>query len=132
MVRNEEAGWSNPKILAIFVLIFLCGFASGSAVTRSFLHARMAGRVSADANAAKVSSLDELDRKLHLTPDQKLKVTQVLDDYAKYYDNLETDRENVAEHGKRQILLVLNPNQQKVFLQSFRYPVFPGHKQQGQ
>jgi hypothetical protein len=57
---------------------------------------------------------------------------QVLDDYAKYYENLEMDRQNVAEHGKRQILAVLTPDQQRLFLQSFHYPALPEQNERGQ
>jgi hypothetical protein len=38
MHQQREPGWSNPKVLTIFALIFLCGSAFGAALTRSYLH----------------------------------------------------------------------------------------------
>jgi hypothetical protein len=100
------------------------GVASGAAITRSLLHAVMWPRpATVSTNASRV---EDLNRQLNLTPEQKLIVMQVLDDYAKYYENLEEDRQNVAEHGKRQILMILNPEQQKRFLQIYRSPSLPG------
>lgn len=119
MLREDEAGWSNPKILTIFFLVFLCGLAFGAAGTRAFLHQRVQSKVSAP-------NLDYLTRELQLTSQQKQVVMEVLDDYAKYYENLEQDRENVAEHGKDQIMKVLRPDQQKRFAKLFQSPSLPG------
>jgi hypothetical protein len=132
MIRREETGWSNPKILTIFVLIFVCGAAFGAAGAREFLHWRMDHFTTVASAATPMSTLDELSLQLHLTPDQRQVVMQVLDEYAKYYENLETDRQNVAEHGKRQILAALKPEQQKLFLRSFRYPALPNRNSTGQ
>jgi hypothetical protein len=61
-----------------------------------------------------------LKAELNLTPDQERVVTKVLDDYAKYYQNIEDERDDVAEHGKQRILDVLRPEQQKKFTKIFR------------
>jgi hypothetical protein len=45
---------------------------------------------------------------------------QVLDDYGKYYQNIEDEREDVAEHGRRRILDTLTPDQQTRFNRIFR------------
>jgi len=119
MFRRNEAGWSNPKVLTIFVLIFVCGIAFGAAGTRAFFHTRTTPQAS-------TTKFEYLSEQLQLSADQKQVVMQVLDDYAKYYENLEEDRENVAEHGKRQILKVLRPDQQKRFLQIFHSSSLPG------
>ena len=66
-----------------------------------------------------------LKAELNLTPDQERFVTKELDDYAKYYQNIEEEREDVAEHGKRRILEVLNPEQRKRFLELFKSPPLP-------
>lgn len=97
----------------------MCGIATGAAVTRSFFHERMRPPVSPTVQVLKES--------LQLSQDQQRVVMQVLDDYAKYYENLEDDRRSIAEHGKRQILQVLRPDQQKRFLRMFGSPWAPPH-----
>ena len=71
-------------------------------------------------DAARRFGLSHLKAELKLTPDQERVVSNVLDDYAKYYQNIEDERESVAEHGERRILDVLKPEQQKKFTQIFR------------
>jgi hypothetical protein len=63
--------------------------------------------------------LQRLKVELNLTPSQELIVTRVLDDYGKYYQNIEDEREDVAAHGKQRILDVLNDQQKKRFDQIF-------------
>lgn len=69
--------------------------------------------------AARRVGLQQLKSELNLTPSQELVVTRVLDDYGKYYQNIEDEREDVAAHGKRRILDVLNDQQKKRFDQIF-------------
>lgn len=115
--ERPDAAWCKPKVLVIFTLIFLSGLATGAAVTRSFFH----------PHPKTEPTLQTLRESLDLTHDQERVVIQVLDDYAKYYENLEDDRRSVAEHGKRQILQVLRPDQQKRFLALFGSPWIPAH-----
>jgi hypothetical protein len=42
-------------------------------------------------------------------------VTKVLDDYGKFYQNIEDERQDVAESGRRQILEILSPEQKTKF-----------------
>lgn len=37
---------------------------------------------------------------------------KILDDYGKFYQNIEDEREDVAEYGRRRILNALTPEQQ--------------------
>ncbi len=60
-----------------------------------------------------------LKTELNLTPEQERVVMKVLDDYGKYYQNIEDEREDVAQHGKQRILDVLTPDQQRKFGQIF-------------
>jgi S-adenosylmethionine hydrolase len=69
--------------------------------------------------AARQVGLESLKIQLNLTPEQQQTVTKVLDDYGKYYQNIEDDREDVAEHGRRRILAVLNEQQKKRFNEIF-------------
>jgi len=59
--------------------------------------------------------LAALKTKLNLTPAQERVVTKVLDDYGKFYQNIEDERQDVAEYGRRQILEVLTPEQRARF-----------------
>ncbi len=106
----------------LFVLVFACGLAIGTAATDVFLHSRMHNT----AHAAQSFRFEQLKSELQLTPYQQAVIRDVLDDYRKYYQNLEDDRESVAEHGKQQILSVLNPEQKKKFLEMFSEPALPG------
>ena len=113
MPRDDDASWRNPKVLVVLALIFVCGIAVGMAITRSVLHARIQPSHQQSLN------LVQLSRSLNLTPDQERIVAKELDDYAKYYQNIEEQRTDVAEHGKRRIFDVLTPDQQKKFDQLF-------------
>jgi hypothetical protein len=100
-------------VLAAFIVLFVCGLACGAAITTTVLHWRM------HTVAPGQMGLSQLKAKLQLSPQQEQVVTKELDDYVKYYQNIEEEREDVAEHGKRRILSVLNPEQKKVFLEMF-------------
>lgn len=114
MMRHNDAGWSNPKALTIIALIFLCGAAVGTTVTRQYLHSKMFPP-RAPIELAPHVNLQTMKATLSLTSDQEKIVTKELDDYAKYYQNIEEQREDVAEHGKQRILDVLNDQQKKRF-----------------
>jgi hypothetical protein len=122
MLRTNEAGWSNPKVLTIFALIFFCGAAFGGAVMRSYLH-----RLQRDPHYLSIESaghmkLERLKNELKLTPEQAHFVTQELDDYSKYYQNIEDERRDVAEHGRQRILDRLNDEQKRKFNDMFGQP----------
>lgn len=123
MLRHQDAGWSNPRVLAILAVIFLCGAAFGSAVTRGYLHSKMFKTMEyRGLDAAQRGGMNRLKTELNLTADQESVVMKVLDDYAKYYQNIEDERDDVAEHGKQRILDVLTPEQQKKFNEIFGEP----------
>jgi hypothetical protein len=120
MMRHNDAGWSNPKVLAIVTVVFLCGAAFGSAVTREYLHSKLfPPRHQEPMEIARNLGLSRLKAELNLSPDQEKIVTKELDDYAKYYQNIEEQREDVAELGKQRIMDVLNDQQKKRFKQIF-------------
>jgi hypothetical protein len=122
MLRREDVGWSNPKVLAILAVIFLCGAALGTAVTSRFLHARMAPDRRMTIESAERLGVQHLRTELKLTPEQNETVMKVLDDYGKYYQNIEDEREDVAEHGKQRILSVLDSEQKRRFLELLKDP----------
>lgn len=129
MLRNKNVGWSNPKVLTILAVIFVCGVALGSAVTSGFLHARMSRHAllsgvdrRTSMESAQRLGVQHLKTALNLTPEQNDTVMKVLDDYGKYYQNIEDEREDVAEHGKQRILSVLDAQQKKRFLELLKDP----------
>lgn len=115
---HRDAGWSNPKVLAILAIIFVCGAAVGSAVTNGYLHARIVSARQVRSTPPRID-FERLRTELNLTPEQEKIVTKELDDYAKYYQNIEDEREDVAEHGKQRILNILNDQQKKRFNEIF-------------
>ena len=127
MLRHRDAGWSNPKVLTILAVIFLCGAALGSAITSGFLHARMSGLDRRRTmESAQRLGVQRLRIELKLTPEQNQTVMKVLDDYGKYYQNIEDEREDVAEQGRQRIVSVLDPQQKRRFLELIKDPsLFP-------
>ncbi len=123
MLRHDSSGWSNPRVLTILAVIFLCGAAFGAAVTRGFLHAKMVPPTRQQSiQASQRVAMDKLKNELNLTREQEQTVDKVLDDYGKYYQNIEDEREDVAEHGRERILSILNDQQKKRFQQLFNAP----------
>lgn len=118
MLHRDEDSWANPKVLVIFAVIFLCGAAFGSAVTQTYLHSRFRpppARQHFGMDAAQHIGLKGLVEVLNLTPEQEKTVMKELDDYAKYYQNIEDERDDVAAHGKQRIIAVLTAEQRKKF-----------------
>ena len=113
MLQSDEASWSNPKVLLTLAIIFLCGAAFGSVLTRTYIHKRI------DEKRTIAMSLQNLKTELKLTPAQEKIVTRELDDYVKYYQNIEEERQDVREVGKKRIIEVLTPEQRKRFNELF-------------
>jgi Spy/CpxP family protein refolding chaperone len=83
----------------------------------TYVHSRMASRAPAPLaiERARHVGLSSLKATLNLTPSQEQVITKILDDYGKYYQNIEDEREDVAEDGRRRILEVLTPEQRARF-----------------
>lgn len=105
-------------MLVIFAVIFCCGLAAGAALMDLYVHNKI-------VRPAATLSTQQLEDELHMTAPQRQAITRELDEYAKYYQNIEEQRQSVAEQGKRNILNVLQPDQQKRFLQLFQFPTTP-------
>lgn len=104
-------------------MIFLCGAAFGSAFTRAYLHQKVGIASSAPRSGEKpqlIGGLAALRAQLNLTSEQEKIVAKELDDYAKYYQNIEEEREDVATHGLEKIRSILNPEQAKKFNEILR------------
>ncbi len=127
MARTARTSWSNPKVLVVFALLFLSGASVGAFGMRQYLHGKLVVANDVEVmEAAHRVGLQRLAQQLSLTPKQILIVTRELDEYAKYYQNIEEERADVAEHGKYRILRVLDDEQKRRFneifgLQQHRY-----------
>ena len=88
-----------------------------SCITRGYIHSRwMAQAASSPAiERARNVGLGNLRAKLNLTPAQEQEIMKILDDYGKFYQNIEDEREDVAEYGRRRILNALTPEQRARF-----------------
>jgi hypothetical protein len=125
MAREEDAGWSNPKVLLIFAFIFLCGTSFGAVVMREYVHRHLHPAVlvetppvkssAANMDAASKLGLLQLEKELNLSGSQKETVMAVLDEYGKFYQNIEDQRQDVARHGERRILDCLDDTQKQKF-----------------
>lgn len=115
MELDEDAGWSNPKVLAIFAIIFLCGAMFGAVGMRQFLHSRIPLSDQRTIEAARSVPPAILAQKLNLTAEQQKAIGLQLDEYAKYYQNIEEERSDVARHGIDAIKKCLTEDQRRIF-----------------
>ncbi len=123
MLRDSDAGWRNPKVLGILTIVFVCGVACGAAATRTFLHHHMQPASNLhNIERARELGWQKLKDELQLTPVQVQIVTKELDDYAKYYQNIEDQREDVAQMGTQHILNILTPDQKQRFYKLLGMP----------
>jgi Spy/CpxP family protein refolding chaperone len=116
---GDRMSWSNPRVLAVLLLVFLSGGLTG-AITLRFIRARMASRPAAQISTAaswnnKDGFLSKCRKELNLTPTQEQKMAAVLDDYRMYYQNLQEQLDEVRATGKGRILEILDPQQKQKF-----------------
>lgn len=112
MMSTGKISWSNPRVLATLLLVFLCGAAAGALAVR--FAARQAARSSvAVLPENKKDLLERFQKELVLSPIQVEKVEIILDDYMKYMHDLQTQMDDVRVHGKAMIVKVLNEEQRK-------------------
>lgn len=122
MLQRNETGWSNPKVLGVLAVVFLCGAVFGAAGMREFVHHRMRTAVihePALVYRGQRVGLSQMKQQLSLTPSQEETVSRVLDDYAKFYQNIDDQRETVVESSRQRILDVLQPEQRRTFEEMF-------------
>lgn len=120
MVRQDDAGWSHPRVLGILSLIFVCGLVIGAAGTSSYLHLRIGPKDGRSDRRLVQVSMERLRTDLALSSEQQSSIAKELDDYAKYYQNIEDERDDVAAHGLQRIYQVLTPGQRRKFDALFR------------
>ncbi len=118
MFAADRASWQNPRILALLLMIFLCGALAGALSMRAGLHERMhRGAPYWRGDKAQFFSYDKLKKDLDLTPEQSDRLKTILDDFAKYHEDLQAQIEDVRATGKNRIVQMLNPQQRQRFEQ---------------
>lgn len=117
MVAADRASWQNPRILALLLLIFLCGALAGALTMRSSLHTKLHRGTAPywKDDSAQLFSYDKLKKDLNLTSDQSERLKTILDDFVKYHEDLETQIEDVRATGKNRIVQMLTPEQRQKF-----------------
>lgn len=116
MVAPERASWQNPRILVLLLLVFLCGALAGALAMRSSVHTRL-HRAQAywKDDTSQLFSYSKLQKELNLTPEQSDRLKMILDDFAKYHEDLEAQIEDMRATGKNRIIQMLTPEQRKKF-----------------
>lgn len=120
MLHPGDTRWPNVQVIIILAVVFFSGSVVGAALMREYLHSRFRLPAAHDyIYSGHRVPFETLKSDLHLTHDQEETVKQVLDDFAKYYQNLEDQRDDVTEAGKRRIFAVLTPEQRQRFNELF-------------
>ena len=114
-LSDPRPTWHNPRILFVLCLVFICGLGCGIFVTH-----RVDSRLSARASVAwrdggRQHTMEHLKQDLNLTPQQAVQIESLLEDLAKFYDNLQGQMDDFRQDGKERIRKVLTPEQQKKF-----------------
>lgn len=114
-ITDPKPTWHNPRILALLLLVFLGGLGCGVFATRyAFARAAMRPTVSW-RDGGRARTMAHLKQDLNLTPDQAQQIEILLEDLAKYYDNLQAQMDDFRQDGKDRIKKILTPEQQKKF-----------------
>ncbi len=115
-LTDPRPSWHNPRILALLLMVFLCGLACGVGAAR-IAFSRLTARAAASSwkESGRASTMAHLKQDLNLTADQAQQIEMLLDDLAKYYDNLQGQMDDFRQDGKERIMKILTPEQQKKF-----------------
>jgi hypothetical protein len=117
MMDDYRASWQNPRILLTLFLVFLCGLVTGVLVTRYGLHQALHKPGISFQQGGKEVSLQKMKKELNLTPSQEEEIRMVLNDYALFLSNVQSQMDDVRGTGKKRILAVLNSEQRQRFEQ---------------
>jgi Spy/CpxP family protein refolding chaperone len=117
MPAADRASWQNPRILALLLLIFLCGALAGALTMRSSLHTKLHRGAASywTSDNDKLFSYDTLKTQLSLTSEQSERLKTILDDFVKYHEDLEAQIEDMRATGKNRIKQMLTPEQRQKF-----------------
>ncbi len=117
MFASDRPSWQNPRILTTLVLVFLTGALTGAIGMREGLHEQLHRSAAYWRGDKAEFSYGGLKTELNLTPEQAERLKTILDDFAKYHDDLEAQIEDVRATGRTKIVQILTPEQRKRFEQ---------------
>jgi hypothetical protein len=117
MLASGQPGWQNPRVLTTLLLVFLSGALAGAIGMQAGLHRSLHRGTSYFRGDPVLFSYEQLRTQLNLTPDQSEHLKTILDDFAKYHDDLEAQIEDVRATGRNRIMQILTPEQRKRFEQ---------------
>jgi hypothetical protein len=119
MFAPDRPSWQNPRILVLLLLVFVCGALAGAVIMRSGIHDKLHRSTSSYWRDEKTQffSYDKLRKDLDLSAEQSQRLKTILDDFAKYHEDLETQMEDVRATGKNRIVQMLTPAQRQRFEQ---------------
>jgi Spy/CpxP family protein refolding chaperone len=116
MSSRLRPSWKNPQLLCTLSLVFLCGAVAGALIFRIAAQPVSAKQVTASwTDGNKANTLNQLQRELRLTPEQKTEIETVLDDFAMYYQMLRAQMDEVMAQSKQRVEQVLDEEQRKKF-----------------
>jgi Spy/CpxP family protein refolding chaperone len=115
MFASDQPSWQNPRILTTLILVFLTGAMAGAIGMRAGLHEQLHRSAVYWKGEKADFSYDELRKELHLTSEQSERLKTILDDFAKYHQDLEAQIEDVRATGRNRIVQILTPAQRKRF-----------------
>ncbi len=106
MFAADRHPWQNPRVLSTLFLVFLAGALAGALLMQTFHHRHP---------APYPLTYEKLKTELNLTPTQAVKMKTMLDDFVKYYRELQAQMEDTQATGKENIMSMLDPEQKKKF-----------------
>ncbi|MBI3681649.1 MAG: hypothetical protein HY235_14805 [Acidobacteria bacterium] len=115
-MMDQRMTWQNPRILAVLLLVFLCGATAGALTMRLGFSQVYRRGATYWREGGKEISLDRFRRELNLSPEQTAEMEAVLNDFVMYYQTLQEQMNEVRASGKTRILAVLNEEQRQKFL----------------
>jgi len=113
---NERPCWRHPRVLSVFLVVFVTGALAGALAHSLFSYkSRAAASATLSKDEAKKITLDRFTRELDLTAEQRDKLEVILDDFFQYYHSLQAQMDDVRANGKKRILALLDERQKKRF-----------------
>jgi Spy/CpxP family protein refolding chaperone len=110
-----RASWRNPRILAILLVVFLCGSFAGALVMRYAVHPQFQQPAVYWTKGGREITLEHYEEELNLTPEQSRQMELIIDDFMMYIHTLQAQMDEVRANGKSRILRILDPEQQARF-----------------
>lgn len=114
-MHDHRMTWQNPRILSILLLVFICGAMAGAVTVRLGFRQSLRRDQTYWNEIGKGVSLDRLKRELNLTEDQSRQVEGALNDFVKYYHDVQDQMNEVRSKGKASIIAILNEEQRAKF-----------------